>query len=368
MSNPYAIYKANYINNLPSGVTYNSDIARFFYNGKRFVSPHAVEFYRVYLSKFSEGPSGPAGSGGVETVVDAGGGVYYRVHTFLSGNAPESFVANREIVSYGIEVVAGGGSGGSRRNQPGGGGGAGGAIQHAALSGLSSGTYAITVGAGGQGTSAAFTTPELGIGESGGDSTALGYTADGGGRGGGGRDNYTAADGWFGGDTPTEGSRDGNNGGCGGGRALAGTNNHLNVGSQGGDGGICPNFNGATGGGGMGGDGAYLPGANGDGGDGGAGISSIIPGVTQQICEGGGGGTSGSSTTNGVSATGVGGDGSITKDADTNSTNGAQDAQPNTGSGGGGNKCGANGNSRGGHGSDGYVAIWYEITEAEYLA
>ena len=52
MSNPYAIYKANYINNLPSGVTYNSDIARFFYNGKSFFTPQAVESYRIYLNKF----------------------------------------------------------------------------------------------------------------------------------------------------------------------------------------------------------------------------------------------------------------------------------------------------------------------------
>jgi hypothetical protein len=52
MSNPYSIYKANYIDNLPSGVTYDSTIARFFYNGKSFFTPRAVDFYRLYLAKF----------------------------------------------------------------------------------------------------------------------------------------------------------------------------------------------------------------------------------------------------------------------------------------------------------------------------
>ena len=53
MSNPYSIYKANYINNLPFGVTYNPTIARFFFNGKSFFTPQAVESYRLYLKKFS---------------------------------------------------------------------------------------------------------------------------------------------------------------------------------------------------------------------------------------------------------------------------------------------------------------------------
>ena len=51
MSNPYSVYKANYIDNLPLGVTYNSTIARFFYNGKSFFTPQAVESYRLYLNK-----------------------------------------------------------------------------------------------------------------------------------------------------------------------------------------------------------------------------------------------------------------------------------------------------------------------------
>lgn len=62
MSNPYSIYKANYIDNLPSGVTYNSEIARFFYNGQRFFTPQAVESYRIYLSKFIESPLSPISS------------------------------------------------------------------------------------------------------------------------------------------------------------------------------------------------------------------------------------------------------------------------------------------------------------------
>lgn len=60
MSNPYAIYKANYIDNMPSGVTYDSTIARFFYNGKSFFTPQAVESYRIYLNKFSGGSFDPA--------------------------------------------------------------------------------------------------------------------------------------------------------------------------------------------------------------------------------------------------------------------------------------------------------------------
>ena len=71
MSNPYAIYKANYIANLPSGVTYNSTIARFFYNGKSFFTPQAVESYRIYLSKFESGGFDPSDISGLSLWLDA---------------------------------------------------------------------------------------------------------------------------------------------------------------------------------------------------------------------------------------------------------------------------------------------------------
>jgi len=52
MSNSQYLYKQNYLNNLPRGVTYDSSIARFFYNGKRFYSIKSVEWYRKYINRY----------------------------------------------------------------------------------------------------------------------------------------------------------------------------------------------------------------------------------------------------------------------------------------------------------------------------
>jgi hypothetical protein len=51
VSNPWLDYQENFRANLPNGVTYDENIARYFYNGKRFVSPWEVVRYRNYLLK-----------------------------------------------------------------------------------------------------------------------------------------------------------------------------------------------------------------------------------------------------------------------------------------------------------------------------
>lgn len=52
MTNSYRDYKQNFINNLPSGVTYDSDLGRFFFNGKKFYTAQSVVWYRDYILKY----------------------------------------------------------------------------------------------------------------------------------------------------------------------------------------------------------------------------------------------------------------------------------------------------------------------------
>jgi len=52
MSNPTKDYVDNFRANLPSGVSYNSDVSDYVYNNKRFNSEWEVERYRQYLAKF----------------------------------------------------------------------------------------------------------------------------------------------------------------------------------------------------------------------------------------------------------------------------------------------------------------------------
>lgn len=51
MTNSMSEYVTNFRANKPSGITYDSTIDRYFYNGKRFVSEWEVESYRNYLLK-----------------------------------------------------------------------------------------------------------------------------------------------------------------------------------------------------------------------------------------------------------------------------------------------------------------------------
>ena len=112
------------------------------------------------------GGSGGNGTGG--TITSAGG---YTYHKFTAGSTTFNAPSNGTVHAL---VVAGGGSGGSHH---GGGGGAGTAIEDTALA-LTAGDYTLVVGTGGSdpgGTNQ---------GNAGGDSTAFGWTAKGGGGGG----------------------------------------------------------------------------------------------------------------------------------------------------------------------------------------
>lgn len=52
MTNPYRTYKAAYIANLPSGVTYDSGTDRFDINNRSFYTIEEVEWYRRYITNF----------------------------------------------------------------------------------------------------------------------------------------------------------------------------------------------------------------------------------------------------------------------------------------------------------------------------
>ena len=51
MSNPWKDYLQNFRDNLPAGVTYRGDIARYVFNDKRFILPNDVVRYKNYLEK-----------------------------------------------------------------------------------------------------------------------------------------------------------------------------------------------------------------------------------------------------------------------------------------------------------------------------
>ena len=254
----------------------------------------------------------------------------YRVHTFTSASTnfvvPSGFSATAEYV-----IVAGGGSGGNNKQgsyENGGGGGAGGMISGNAS--ISAQTYTIQVGAGGAIPS--------GNGQTiGGNSSALGVTANGGG-GGSTRDDQSNINGGSGGGAvnwspnTTRGtgvSGQGNNGG------TAGTNGNTNGGSAGGGG------KGAVGGSTSGS--SSTTGANG-----GAGGSTSIRGGSAETFAGGGGGAGASSGSGGSGGGGNGGN---------STSNNGSNGGTNTGGGGGGNYASA-GNA--GNGGSGIVIIRYK--------
>ena len=53
--NPWQEYTQNFRDNLPAGITYREDIARYVFNGRRFVHPNDVLWYKTYLEKFGFG-------------------------------------------------------------------------------------------------------------------------------------------------------------------------------------------------------------------------------------------------------------------------------------------------------------------------
>lgn len=229
----------------------------------------------------------------------------YTVHTFTSSG---TFTVNQPIGSVDVVIVGGGGGGG---NQHAGAGGAGGVLSIGGI-GVSQQSYSITVGAGGLGC-----TNYPNTGGNGGNSSAFGHTAVGGGAG-------TGMPAW------------GNNGGSGG------ADGYPSGGIQGGNGTAGQGYHGNRIG-----TGSIF---NGGGGGGAGGTANGIhggPPITNWAGTFGGGGGGGFGGGNGGGA-GAGNGGY-------HAGNGAH-ASANTGSGGGG---GGNYDGDGGNGGSGVVVIRY---------
>ena len=251
------------------------------------------------------------------TVNTSVAGVYQIVYAVVdSGSAPAARVIRTIIVhsttgpslSVKALVVGGGGGGGVSY---GGGGGAGG-YQYDASHTITTGSYSITVGAGGAAQS------------NGGNSSFDTITATGGGKGG-------------------DIVQNGSNGGSGGGGGLVANGGTGSQGNNGGNGGN----NGGGGGGGANAAGTTSTGSN--GGNGGNGTANSITGTSVTYAGGGGGGAHSSSGNGGSAGSGGGGLGGGSNHSATNGT-------ANTGGGGGG---GSNMSADVGAGGSGVVIISY---------
>lgn len=258
----------------------------------------------------------------------------YVTHTFDSSS---TFTVLENITNADVLVVAGGGGGGG--GYQGGGGGAGGMISRQAMT-LATGTYPVTIGAGGRGASSG--TPPAG----GNNSSIASLTAIGGGRGVG----EMQAFGANGSEPATSGGSGGGTGHSTYGSALAGTqpsqpgdSGAFGYGTAGGTnwGGCCSN----AGGGGASVSGTYAP-SNNNAGSGGAG---------RQWFNGSGyaGGGAGANRSAGTRASGGYGGGGAGGNNDTGTAGTA-----NTGGGGGGGGT-ESGVGIGGAGGSGIVIVRY---------
>lgn len=283
----------------------------------------------------------------------------YIIHTFRGDG---SFIVDHGSAFIEYLIVAGGGGGGM---DMGGGGGAGGVITGTRI--VTKGTYTITVGAAGVGAPAAGTNGQPGghqysiAATNGGNSSAFGLTAIGGGAGGSSYYDYSPG-------------ATGGNGGSGG-----GASGYSNGGTRsGGTGTSGQGFNGGRGGGQYysgGGGGASSQGTDStsqpNGGDG---ITNAILGISY-YWGGGGGGASYSLSVGGNGGRGGGGGGALgttlggsglnngypggggSPNSQTNKPGG--NAGSNTGGGGGGGSH-YNSNNKGGNGGSGIVVIRYK--------
>jgi len=232
------------------------------------------------------------------------------------------FSVSSSSMSASYLQVAGGGAGGGAGGYVGGGGGAGGYLSGTTT--INSNTsYAVTVGAGGAGSTTA-------LGASGSNSQFGTLTASVGGGGGG------ATSG-------TSGANGGSGGGAGysGGTFGTGTSGQGNNGANG-NGGLY-----GTGGGGGGAGSAGVDGNATNGGNGGTGSASSISGSSLTYA-GGGGGAAGAGGTRGSGGSSIGGDGADTTAATSGSAN----------RGGGGGAANAT-NTTSGSGGSGVVVISY---------
>ena len=285
-------------------------IGSVYYNrekNKHFVCTTATTNANVWSGRF-------AGAGGVETTYKSGS-TFYRVHTFLS-----SGTFHMENTTSCDVLVIGGGAAGSAdgsTTQGNGGGGAGGMYVIPGRSNIA-GSYTMIVGGGGTGS--------LGFGTHGTSSSAFGFTAFGGGRGG----VYSNAAG-------TGGTGYGSGGGGGYETGAGGAANNFNDGTN-----YHYGYEGRSGGaqGGGGGGGA---GATGSGRNAGVGRDNLYrTGSNVTYAGGGAGGKNGYyGTANGGGGSGNGGDG--------------------TGNTGGGGAQGVAGTPAG-NGGSGIIVIRYAIT------
>jgi hypothetical protein len=257
-------------------------------------------------------------------------------------------------------IVAGGGSGGS---YVGGGGGGGGVLQGSSVVGQQS--YTITVGDGGASVGSISVQQNI-QGNNGGNSSAFGFTALGG--GGGGRYAHIAG---------SSGGSGGGSGGFQGGSSSggAGTSGQGNAG--GGTTGPRPRgFTGGGGGGGAGTAGQTSTDTLNTGGNGGDGIISHILGVAYYFGGGGGGGNydngsrpgngglggGGGGSSNTANVSGVGGGSAINN---TSGGNGSPTGDPNNLGGNGAANSGGGGGGNGhyglsGAGGSGIVIVRYQ--------
>jgi len=249
----------------------------------------------------------------------------YKIHTFTSD---DTFQVTSGSGNVEYLVVAGGG-GGAR--DEGGGGGAGGFLTGTGH-GVTSQSYAITVGDGGAGSTTAHPT----TGDNGGNSVFDTITAIGGGGGG-----YSGG-----------ASNNGQSGGSGGGGGGAGsggsaTSGQGNAGGSGG--GIGGNYPAGGGGGAGQAGGAGSGGTSGNGGDG---LESSITGTPTYYAGGGGGGIFASSHAS-SGGLGGGGGGSCTP----------QDGTDGLGGGGGGQSNNSCTTGYAGTGGSGVVIIKYDASQ-----
>lgn len=279
-------------------------------------------------------------TGGTESdvIVD---GVTYRVHTFTSSGAlVVTSLGADPTVEY---LLVGGGGGGSGMPSGGSyhgasaGGGAGGFLD--GTYSVSTSTFTINVGQGGSGGL------NGALAAGGGNTTALGFSAIGGGYGGRGNSGVN-----------------GGSGGSGGGATREATTPGSGTAGQGFSGGGYGSSSGSAGGGGGASAAGSASGAS--GGNGGAGKASAITGNAVFYAAGGGGGGGGNpSSAGGAGGSSIGGNGG--NNSTYGGSNNGTDALANTGSGGGGggSRQDSGSTSSGGSGSDGIVIIRYPITD-----
>ena len=226
----------------------------------------------------------------------------YYTYQFTATGTNTFTLTSPSSISAQALVVGGGGAGGDANPGRGGGGGAGGAVLNTIS--LSSGSYSVIVG-------------------------------------GGGNPGFNGVSSSFNGIIGTGGGTCGSNGGCGGGAIYL--NPSVGLGSQGGNGGTSQTLNtppyGTGGGGGMGGNGSNVVDGQGSApyGVGGPGITYTVGGSSYTV-SGGGGGAIGSGSQYVLGGTGGGGNGGYSGISGTPGT-------ANTGGGGGGSWGGTTGGS-----------------------